>query len=336
MQAIIPIDNFNIEKSFKLGNVVFLPANQYKISSLKQKPIELPNVFIEDDLEAYEFAGESLRDLASVMTGIHLEDVWNITVAVIELDHGSMSYYLNSKDQDEVMLIEACNKLEQVMDIVRVNFCRMDNSLMNPGLAGLLNTGYSGMILISPDEEDQYRIIGNRFYGLTMVNGIGLELSEQQIDILLQSEFVSMLIDEELNGVKKLSRLALRRLSEAMYVPHLDSKFIYLMTTIETLASREYLNFKKVKSKVVPLIVKSKSEYHALSEELREYSEDVRTEIVHNGKSISDISTEYRKILLRLQFIIVRYVVALNHSGCSTEEELEELRLSKMRELGIS
>lgn len=163
------------------------------------------------------------------MTGIRLEDIWNMTVAVIELDHGSMSYYLNSKDEDETMLIEACNRIEQVLDIVRVNFCRMDNSLMNPGIAGLLGTGYSGMILISPDEENEYRIIGHRFYSLTMVNGLGLELTEQQIDILLQSEFSNMLIEEEPNTIKKLSKLALRRLSEAMYIPHVDSKFIYLM-----------------------------------------------------------------------------------------------------------
>jgi hypothetical protein len=336
MKVIIPIDNFNISKSFKLDHIIFLPANEYKISSLRQKSIELPHILIEDNVEAYEFTGESLRDLGSVLTGIHLEDIWNMTVAVIDLDHGSMSYYLNSKDEDELLLIEACNRLEQVMDIVRVNFCRMDNSLMNPGIAGLLSTGYSGMILISPDEENEYRIIGNRFYGLTMVNGIGLELNGQQIDNLLKSEFSNMLTDEKTNAIKKLSKLALRRLSEAMYIPHFDSKFIYLMTTIETLASREYLKFKKVKSKIVPLIVNSKAEYHALSEELRGYSEDVRTEIVHNGKLIADVSTEYKKILLRLQFIIVRYVLALNNSECSTEEELEELRLLKLKELGLS
>lgn len=336
MQAIIPVDNFKISKPFELGHINFLPANEYEISSLRQKSLELPHIFIEDNIEAYEFTGESLRDLGSVLTGIHLEDIWNMTVAVIELDHGSMSYYLNSKDEDEMMLMEACNRIEQVMDIVRVNFCRMDNSLMNPGIAGLLSTGYSGMILISPDEENEYRIIGNRFYSLTMVNGIGLDLDEQQIDILLQSDFSNMLMDEEPNAIKKLSKLALRRLSEAMYIPHIDSKFIYLMTTIDTLASREYLNFKGVKSKIVPFIVKSKVEYHALCEELRGYSEGIRTEIVHNGKLIADVSTEYKKILLRLQFIIVRYVLALNNSECSTEEELEELRLLKMKELKLN
>ncbi|MEK4510487.1 hypothetical protein [Paenibacillus sp. FSL K6-2524] len=90
-----------------------------------------------------------------------------------------------------------------------------------------------------------------------------------------------------------LSKLAIRRLSEAMYTPHIDSKFIYLMTTIETLTSREFLNFKKVKPKLLPLIVNTKKEYHTMSEELRGYSEGIRTEIVHNGKSLRDIKKYY-------------------------------------------
>lgn len=337
MKVLIPIDNFNIEKTFKLGDVYFIPASEYKASTLSQKKIELPKINFTDNIEAYEFTGESLRDLGSILTGIHIEDVWNMTVAVTEINWTDSSYYANQKNDDELMLLESCEKVDRVLDIVRVNFSRMDNPLMNPGIPGLLNTGYSGMVIFSPEIENEYRIIGHRLYGLTMVNGIGLDLDSQQIDSLINDEFAYFLDSSIDNYVFNLSKLALKRLSEAMYIPMIDSKFIYLMTTIESIASPEYVQFKKAKSRIIPFLVSTKKQYHLLSNRLKVLSEEIRTEVVHNGKSITEIRKhEYKKILWELQSIIARLILAFKHSNCKTEEEMDEYRENKIKNLGIN
>ncbi|MCU6796813.1 hypothetical protein OB236_32280 [Paenibacillus sp. WQ 127069] len=336
MKALIPIDNFNIEKPFILGGINFIPASEYQNVMLKQKNMAIPKLVITDKLSAYEYTDESLRDLGSILTGIQIEDVWSMTVAVIELNWSDTGYYSNNKREDEKMLMDACNVVDRVLDVVRVSFSRMDNPLMNPGIPGLLRTGYSGMIIINPDTENEYRIVGSRLYGLTMVSGIGLDLNNDNIDSLVEDEFISVLECDDGNYVSLLSKLALKRLSEAMYIPLIDSKFIYLMTTIETLASQQYLPFKKVKPRIIPLLVNTKEQYHSMSEELRIFSEDIRTEIVHNGKSLTDIqNNEYKKILLKLQSIIARLALALYKSNCSTEEELDNYRQQKMENMGI-
>ncbi len=78
----------------------------------------------------------------------------------------------------------------------------------------------------------------------------------------------------------------IHRVSESMYMNNLNTSFVYLLSTLEMLSSREYLNFKKTKSKILPFISYSKYQYHKCSEYLRNISENLRTEIIHNGKSI--------------------------------------------------
>ncbi len=260
-----------------------------------------------------------------------------MSVASIDIEWPEEGYFNNSKEEDEQLLLLACNKVDRVLDIIRVMYCRMDNPLMNPGLPGLTPSGYSAVAIVRPDDSKRYRIIGTRLYGLTLVNGLGLELDNYEIDSIFKN---SSLLDIALNCSNKyvplLCKSILKRLSEAMYIPLIDSKFTYLMTTLEIIASPKYINFKKVKSKITPLIANNKQSYHQLSEELRVLSEEIRTEIVHNGKSLVEIQKDnYKKILLNLQSIIVKCAIAMSQSGCESIENIAEYREKRKKELGI-
>ena len=70
------------------------------------------------------------------------------------------------------------------------------------------------------------------------------------------------------------------------------------------------MQFKKVKTNIVAFIATSKSDYHNKCDKLRGISEDIRTEIIHNGKNLYDImdyNSEINKLLGFLVDTIVTY-----------------------------
>ncbi|WP_425800820.1 hypothetical protein ACHOLT_11730 [Desulfitobacterium sp. Sab5] len=332
MEVLVPIENFVIEKKFELGGISFFPANKFDFSKMKAEQSLLEDFYSEGTINCL-----SLRDAQSMASGVTIEDILNVTLAKIWLEWPDNGYSENSREDDEILILKACEKVDRVMDFIRVMFCRMDLTVMNPGLAGLLHNGFSVVVLTAPQDNSYYRIAASRFYGLSMVNGLGLELDSDQIEDLCNETDFSIIFNCSGDYSSELCKTALRRLSEAMYIPNIDSKFIYLMTTLETVASPDYMGFKKVKSRILPFIANSKKEYFTLADELQSFSEDIRTEIVHNGKSLTDIrNNEYKKILLRLQSYVTNFVLGVQRSNCSTNEDIEAFRIAKLRQLGIN
>ncbi len=91
------------------------------------------------------------------------------------------------------------------------------------------------------------------------------------------------------------------------------------------LASDNYMQFKKVKTNIVPFIAASKSDYHKKCGKLRDTSEYIRTEIIHNGKSLYDImdnNSEINKLLEFLVDTIVTYCENVVKSEIYDENEL--------------
>jgi len=75
-----------------------------------------------------------------------------------------------------------------------------------------------------------------------------------------------------------------------------------------------------------------------LSERYRYLSEDIRTKIVHSGKSFPDIiedSKEIKKIVRQLIFHIIKYCETVISTEIDNFEELERERSNRKINLGI-
>ncbi|MEH7526259.1 hypothetical protein V7149_23780, partial [Bacillus sp. JJ1503] len=143
------------------------------------------------------------------------------------------------------------------------------------------------------------------------MNGLGLNIENnlENDKIGKFNNFNNIITSNRKDDVLLLCRSAVKRLNESMYMNNLDTSFIYLMSTLEMIASDRFIKFEKVKSKIVPFIASDKKFYHRLSEELKRFSMEIRTEVVHNGKPLHEVAPEdYEKILFRLQGIILTTV----------------------------
>ena len=107
------------------------------------------------------------------------------------------------------------------------------------------------------------------------------------------------------------------------------------MTTLEMLADNEYIQFKKVKTYILAFTSKNKNQYQALSQKFLDISKNIRTEVVHNGKSLYELigtSKEINALLNFLMFTIMEYCEVVIKANITTFEELvkeRELRISK-------
>lgn len=120
-------------------------------------------------------------------------------------------------------------------------------------------------------------------------------------------------------------RSAIRRINESFYFNNYSSIFIYLMTTIEALAFREYRGFEEVRKIIQHIIANDKQDYDKFSDYFKDLSQIYRTEIVHNGKNLNDFfndEEEIQSFLTKLLDIIKEYIIKVYEMNIISFEDL--------------
>lgn len=322
IKYIIPISNFFIESAFKIGDVYYSPP----LHSILYEGFTHNNSITESEFEM-------LKNNLTILDNYSSQQLINSTLAITCFENKSY------KNAEEAFLLvnRICEKVDRAMDYLRLQDCQIGNYDTLPGLAGIMDDGFKNVFKIDIESKSYEMVPGE--ITLFLRKGIGLMPSSEPDSSNFQSLDYECIFSNRNDEVFLNCRAALIRVNEAMYMPNLNTAFVYLMTTLEMLADKdEFIQFKKAKSKILPFIVKSKGEYILNSDYLTGVSKDKRTEIVHNGKNILDLfesSNQVRAELFRITAFIVRYVRAVVLTGIDTFEDLEIKRKELMKELGV-
>lgn len=319
---IVPITNFFIESAFKIGDVYYLP------------PLEL---ILEDDYPYNNSINESEFEILKkclVILEENFQHNWsNYAFAITSFEN--LEY--NNVQESSVYVNRICEKVDRSMDYLRIQQCQIGNFDTLPGLAGIMNDGFKNVFKVDVETENYKMIPGE--ITLLLRNGIGLAPSSEPNASNFQDIDYQCIFSNRTDEVFLNCRAALTRINEAMYMANLNTAFVYLMTTLEMLANKdEFIQFSKVKPRILPFITRSKTEYHTSSTYLFNLSKNKREEIVHNGKNIFDLyqnSQQVKAELFKMTGIIVRYVRAVIETEIETFEELEIKRLELMKTLGV-
>jgi len=252
-----------------------------------------------------------------------------------DVDTGIINNTVASTDM--FYLEKMCYKANKYLDFFRVNECTHLNKETLPGLPGLIENSFTKEGIVVNEKTDEYRSLLGNVVHLFSQHGLGLYTDIKSPYLEHPSEY-EYFFSPRKDEVYLNCRAAFSRISDSMYIDDLSISFIYLMSTLEMLASKEYIKFRKVKPKILPFICNTKETYHKLSEELRIWSEDIRTNIVHNGENIYNLvnnEKELKKIFSLLCSHIRNYCSAVLDTGITTFNELEIYRLEKQANLGI-
>ncbi|MBG1551537.1 hypothetical protein I4077_01775 [Staphylococcus aureus] len=309
---ILPLAYIVIESPLQIGNVILTPSLKVIESGHFHTDFSLISMFNKKEFLSI-LSTSQLKEDALV---IFKDDFFEPTTV------DQTYYFINKLSQ----------KADRTLDIIRINENNFGVPEQLPGIPGITSNGWQVAEQLT---DHKLRTINGKVMFMIR-EGIGLYPIDLSSNIYEDKLYNCLYVTS--NEINLLFREAIHRVSESMYMNNLNTSFVYLLSTLEMLSSREYLNFKKTKSKILPFISYSKYQYHKCSEYLRNISENLRTEIIHNGKSIFDLYDNYEdvyKLLNWIKLIIIEYISNIVKKNIQTFDDLEKERKKIINSLGI-
>ncbi|HDE3245522.1 TPA: hypothetical protein PDX13_001091 [Staphylococcus aureus] len=309
---ILPLAYIVIESPLQIGNVILTPSLKVIESGHFHTDFSLISMFNKKEFLSI-LSTSQLKEDALV---IFKDDFFEPTTV----------------DQNYYFINKLSQKADRTLDIIRINENNFGVPEQLPGIPGITSNGWQVAEQLT---DHKLRTINGKVMFMIR-EGIGLYPIDLSSNIYEDKLYNCLYVTS--NEINLLFREAIHRVSESMYMKNLNTSFVYLLSTLEMLSSREYLNFKKTKSKILPFISYSKYQYHKCSEYLRNISENLRTEIIHNGKSIFDLYDNYEdvyKLLNWIKLIIIEYISNIVKKNIQTFDDLEKERKKIINSLGI-
>ncbi|HCT7504050.1 TPA: hypothetical protein OT786_001427 [Staphylococcus aureus] len=309
---ILPLAYIVIESPLQIGNVILTPSLKVIESGHFHTDFSIISMFNKKEFLSI-LSTSQLKEDALV---IFKDDFFEPTTV----------------DQNYYFINKLSQKADRTLDIIRINENNFGVPEQLPGIPGITSNGWQVAEQLT---DHKLRTINGKVMFMIR-EGIGLYPIDLSSNIYEDKLYNCLYVTS--NEINLLFREAIHRVSESMYMNNLNTSFVYLLSTLEMLSSREYLNFKKTKSKILPFISYSKYQYHKCSEYLRNISENLRTEIIHNGKSIFDLYDNYEdvyKLLNWIKLIIIEYISNIVKKNIQTFDDLEKERKKIINSLGI-
>ncbi|EVT39294.1 hypothetical protein Q581_01347 [Staphylococcus aureus M1532] len=309
---ILPLAYIVIESPLQIGNVILTPSLKVIESGHFHTDFSLISMFNKKEFLSI-LSTSQLKEDALV---IFKDDFFEPTTV----------------DQNYYFINKLSQKADRTLDIIRINENNFGVPEQLPGIPGITSNGWQVAEQLT---DHKLRTINGKVMFMIR-EGIGLYPIDLSSNIYEDKLYNCLYVTS--NKINLLFREAIHRVSESMYMNNLNTSFVYLLSTLEMLSSRKYLNFKKTKSKILPFISYSKYQYHKCSEYLRNISENLRTEIIHNGKSIFDLYDNYEdvyKLLNWIKLIIIEYISNIVKKNIQTFDDLEKERKKIINSLGI-
>lgn len=308
---ILPVSRLRMYNSIYSKQICLFPPGEFEIHKINLKNVfggDL-NYYNQDNFDEIITSEKiSLRDHITSFTGIKKELFYNFPLIVFR-DKIRIEDYLNlNQIEDERLIKSYSQRADKVLDIIKFISCNYTIPEMLPARAGLWNDRYSVAMVHFP--SDNIAFFQSREVEVkTFIKGIGLEFSESDI---INNSGILINDEDEVGEVGKLVKYALNLNASIAESDNESLKFTQIMTLIEFLGNPfEYENFKKLKGKIIAYIAKDKTDYHNLSEKFRFLSEEIRTQIIHNGKSLEDliIDKEERKQLFKFFKNLINQII---------------------------
>jgi hypothetical protein len=318
MKCVVPIQNLKIEEIIELGDAILVPAHAYRYTKEYRE-------FHEEEASLVNKTFDILNNCAFE----YQSQFTDFVTAIIDYPVTQEQFENTVSLEDFYLLERICTKIDRCLDKVRLLKCYFGNKELLPGIAGVIGNYKRGFI-IDMDSNLVRDILGH-VYNIYSIPGIGLEVDSS--DLVNDEKFDALFMTERTDEVFLSCRSAIARINEAYYFNNYSAAFVYLISTLEMLASNEYMPFKKVKTNIAAFIATDKSDYHRICDLLRKMSEEIRTEIVHNGKSLYDLMDSEQELIKLFGFIvytITTYCKNVVDTGIADFNDLIEARKRKV------
>lgn len=328
---IVPIFDLTLEKPVKLGKFYLFPSpidnNDWLRDGYDESVMNFSQYEYSDMISnVMKFKGEYLFNQILPFPSLHPNCSYVFFYSDVSVNCNGKNY-LNNRDVNILL-----SELDVLFDyIIHANDIKFNCLEYLPFPPGLYNGEVEVKVCYKITWEDSY------LFTTDVINlskpGIGMTM-----EVYENSPFYELFFSDRDDEIAKLCKYGMRRLTESLYMPSYEMSFIYLMSTIEALASPVYMKFQDVKSKMITFISSSKEIYHENSKYYYELSKDVRTNIIHNGKSLYEHyenTGDIKCMLNRVYLDIEDFILSIFKSGALDQKQLDEKLKEKKMLIGI-
>ena len=333
------ISNFQIDKTLKQGNVIFLPKMSIKnfrnyYWSYVYLDIMEENNLNQSDFPTIEYGKAELSlsseftnftayDLDIILNTIKLPEVQDINknsaVAIILNEP-----FLNDPTWDSLSYFTfadiICSKINHGLDYIILSTLNIRDRQLLPSLSGI-KSQIRAAYMLDDIENIIYPIPGRVFS--QYYDYLSLRIDERFTikDNILYNTIFNSRMDE----IALLCKNALQRICDCYYISDYTIQISYMFDILDML-DPEDTEGNNLKTFVLPFIAVNKSDYHARCAEFKRIRKKFRNPLVHHGKNIFDLTNNQNEIFelfTLLETITVSYCTRIFSMNILTFAELE-------------
>jgi hypothetical protein len=319
---VLPIGRLQIETAIVTETVCLFPPGEFYVHN----PFYLDGTPFESEPKDYSKT-KNHRDAITQITNVNLSVFHNYPLIVFRKNLTYTQFRSLNHIEDTELIRECSATADNLMDLIR--FYNADYLLQDwlPSKAGIWADRHSAMFVYFPEKRGGH-IICREVELRGFIKGIGMTADHS--DQLC----IHPLLYQEINDLQKLIRHALHLHTLVMETDDETMQFVQIFILLDFLGDPSaYNNFQATKSKLMPCLVSTKTEYHKLSARFKELTDQqgLRTAIVHTGKRLQDLIPEpiKRKSLFKeLHGFVYTLITHMMFSSAQTWAEYDNERIA--------
>lgn len=292
--AVVPVKDLSITEKYVINNIHIYPKHSLDTEIIQGciynfDFLEIKELFYDSTIITFPIASPQTLILSSLMPSV--------------------------KDK---LMKSVINQTEDIINVFRYIFCNIDKSSNLPQRAGYIKENTSGFLLFSFAMKGATYISGKNYItSQTIGNGLFVDLKYMRPSI--DHLFYALYQNDTL--VSNIIKHAIRLYSDILYMPTSTNKFMQSMTLIDYLGNPfEFQKMQINKSKIAPFSADSHAQYNLICERFKYLTSQkdsndnqigLRTNIIHNGKSIDELifdGYEIDLILKEIQLYICNFI----------------------------
>lgn len=316
--ALVPVKDFNIDKKYVIeGNITIYPKYSLDTSIIQGSICDfsfrgIKEIFYDATIIAFPITPPQIIITGSLMPSV--------------------------KDK---LIKKVLNQAEEIINVFRYIYSNLDKVSNLPQRAGYIKGNLCGFLLFSIMMQGSTFISGKNYISSQTI-GNSLNVNVTFMKPSIDDMFFALYRNDTI--ISNIIKHALRLYSDILYLPTATDKFIQAMTLVDYLGNPfEYQKMQKNKTKIAPFSADSYSQYNFICERFKyltskkdEQGKEIglRTNIIHNGKSLESLIFEGYKIdmvLRELQLYICNFINGIleyssQNEWSYIEEKIEEKR----------
>lgn len=257
-----------------------------------------------DEIEAIAIVDgaveQNLSETITALSGVDESDFCTFTTMQFTFESDLFRPERPKRADDEALLNSIIEHADQLLDGMRIDYCRLDVPQMRFGVPGYIPGKNKNAAFVFAPESDDGRVIAREPLVPVAMPGFGLDFDS------ISASFVDPLITDTLPPDSlglRLKRM-LRTYANALSATSDESKILTIIFALDGILTTEKSTPKQFKKFIGVSVSNNPADFQRQYDRFCDFYTNVRNPLVHHGKTYTDLRRDRKPDLLYLQSLV--------------------------------